>query len=201
VCDILFFKILKMSIKILFGLGNIGDEYLQTRHNAGVIVLKNLAQIRGVEFAKNKFCNAEIAKIMSASHSIILAFCQGYMNNSGVGVKKVLSFFKFAPNEVGVIYDDITLPVGRVKISQGGSSGGHNGINDIMQKIGNDFARIRIGIGSKQHKAMALSDHVLGKLSAEDIEAFKAFDICSCVDMLVSEGIAKTQNTFNRTDT
>ena len=190
----MFFNNIKMSIKILFGLGNIGKEYVQTRHNAGVIVLKNFAELRGAGFSKNKFCNAEIAKVISNSKVIVLAFCQGYMNNSGIGVKDVLSFFKFEPDEVGVIYDDITLPVGRVKLSQGGSSGGHNGVNDIMQKIGNEFIRIRIGIGSKQHKAMALSDHVLGKLSNDDILAFKSFDICSCIETLTSQGLAKAQN-------
>ncbi len=189
-----------MAIKILFGLGNVGDDYKNTRHNAGVIVLKNLASIRGAEFSKNKFCNAEIAKIISGTSVVVLAFCNGYMNNSGDGLKRVMSFFKFEPSEVGVIYDDITLPVGRVKLSQGGSSAGHNGVGDIMRKIGNDFVRIRIGIGSKQHKAMALSDHVLGRLSAEDVETIKAFDVCSCVDVLVSQGVAKAQNIFNRTE-
>ena len=193
----LFFNIDKMSIKILFGLGNIGDEYAQTRHNAGVIVLKNFAELRSAEFSKNKFCNADVAKANSSIGMITLAFCRGYMNNSGDGIKKVLSFFKFAPNEIGVIYDDITLPVGRVKISQGGSCGGHNGVDDIIRKVGNDFVRIRVGIGSKQHKAMVLSDHVLGKLTAEDIASLKAFDICSCVDVLLSQGLAKAQNIFN----
>ena len=188
----------KMSIKIIFGLGNIGAEYATTRHNAGAIVLRNLADLCSAEFVKNKFCNADITKLRVGTDIVVLAFCNGYMNNSGEGVKKALAFYKVKPNEVAVIYDDISLDVGRVKISVGGSSGGHNGVADIMQKIGNDFVRIRIGIGAKTFKEMPLADYVLGKLSESDIKAIKSFDIKTCFAVLVAEGVAQVQNIFNR---
>ena len=187
-----------MSIKIIFGLGNVGAEYATTRHNAGAIVLRNLADLVSAEFVKNKFCNADITKLKVGADIVVLAFCNGYMNNSGEGVKKALAFYKIKTNEVAVVYDDISLDVGRVKISVGGSSGGHNGVADIMQKIGNDFVRIRVGIGAKPFKEMPLADYVLGKLSESDIKAIKAFDIKTCFAVLVSQGVAQVQNMFNR---
>lgn len=187
-----------MSIKIIFGLGNVGAEYATTRHNAGAIVLRNLADLVSAEFVKNKFCNADITKLKVGADIVVLAFCNGYMNNSGEGVKKALAFYKIKPNEVAVVYDDISLDVGRVKISVGGSSGGHNGVADIMQKIGNDFVRIRVGIGAKPFKEMPLADYVLGKLSESDIKVIKAFDIKTCFAVLVSQGVAQVQNMFNR---
>ncbi len=189
-----------MSIKILFGLGNSGAEYANTRHNVGAMALEQIAQARGVQFLKNKFCGAMLAKVDSNGRQFYLAFCDGFMNNSGVGIKKVLSFLKISSlAEVAVVYDDITLPVGRFKISVGGSSGGHNGVNDIMSRLGNDFARIKIGIGAKPFKTMDLADYVLGKLSDEDASSIKSLNIGECVDTLVAQGVEKAQNLFNRT--
>ena len=140
-----------------------------------------------------------MARVPCGSSSIVLAFCDGFMNNSGIGIKKVLSYLKIPASEMAVVYDDITMPVGRFKVSVGGSCGGHNGVEDIISRLGNDFARIRIGIGAKPFKTMDLADYVLGKLSNEDLTAIKSLDIGGCIDMLVSQGVAKTQNLFNRT--
>lgn len=187
-----------MSIKILFGLGNSGAEYAATRHNAGAILLKALADKFGAEFSKNKYCNAMTAKIRFSSEEVALAFCLGYMNNSGEGVGRVLSFYKLSAAEAAVIYDDINLELGRVKISLGGSSGGHNGVNDIIGRVGNDFVRIRMGVGAKVCKEMDLSDHVLGKMSPEEIAKITAFDIAGCAETLVLRGLERAQNEFNR---
>ncbi len=188
-----------MSIKILFGLCNSGAQYVNTRHNAGAIVLERVADSYGAQFVKNKFCGASLAKIGVGGSQTYLALCDGFMNESGVGVKKVMSFLKVSSSsEVAVVYDDITLPVGRFKVSVGGSSGGHNGVSDVMARIGNEFARIRIGIGAKPYKTMDLADYVLGKLPEDDVRAISSLDTDDCVDVLLTQGVEKAQNLFNR---
>ena len=188
-----------MSVKIIFGLGNTGVDYLGTRHNTGAMLLKKLADATGAVFVKNKYCGAFVAKAAVAGDTALLAFCDGYMNNSGEGVKKTLAFFKIQPNQTAVIYDDITLPVGRVKLSLGGSCGGHNGVDDVMQKIGNGFVRIRVGIGAKPFKQMSLADYVLSPLSESDTDAIMSVDIKAIVSDMISKGLDKAQNIHNRT--
>lgn len=187
-----------MSIKVIFGLGNTGAAYAGTRHNTGAMFLMRLANAYGGHFAKNKYCAAFVAKVKICSADVVLAFCDGYMNNSGDGVAKTLSFLKVKPAETAVIYDDITLDAGRVKLSQGGSSGGHNGVASVMDRIGNDFVRIRIGIGAKPFKEMPLADYVLGKIPDDDWLLMKGVDICAIAEAIVRDGIAKAQNVFNR---
>lgn len=189
-----------MSIKILFGLGNSEAVYAATRHNVGALLLKSVADKCGAEFSHNKFCNAQIAKVRFGASAVVLAFCCGYMNNSGIGVGRVLSFYKMASSEAAVIYDDISLELGRVKITLGGSSGGHNGVNDIIGRVGNDFVRLRMGVGSKPFKEMDLADHVLGKMTAYEMEKIASFDICGCVETLVLGGLARAQNVYNRAE-
>lgn len=189
-----------MSIKVIFGLGNTGAEYACTRHNAGQIALGVLADSFGATFSENKFCNARVAKINLGGGAVWLVFCNGYMNNSGEGAKKAAAFFGVGGGETAVIYDDITLPVGRMKLTKGGSSGGHNGVADIMDRLGNDFVRIRMGIGAKPFKQMDLADFVLGKLPEADLAAIRAADIRKCVETLVLRGLERAQNEFNRTE-
>ncbi len=187
-----------MSIKVIFGLGNTGAEYACTRHNAGQIALGVLADSFGATFSENKFCNARVAKIGLGGSGVWLVFCNGYMNNSGEGAKKASAFFGVGGGEIAVIYDDITLPVGRMKLTKGGSSGGHNGVADIMERLGNDFVRIRMGIGAKPFKQMDLADFVLGRLPEADLAAIRAADIKKCVETLVLGGLERAQNEFNR---
>ena len=187
-----------MSIKVIFGLGNTGAEYACTRHNAGQIALGVLADSFGATFSENKFCNARVAKIGLGGSGVWLVFCNGYMNNSGEGAKKASAFFGVGGGEIAVIYDDITLPVGRMKLTKGGSSGGHNGVADIMERLGNDFVRIRMGIGAKPFKQMDLADFVLGRLPEADLAAIRAADIKKCVETLVLGGLERAQNEFHR---
>ena len=187
-----------MSLKIAIGLGNTGAEYVGTRHNAGESVLREVARECGADFLHDKYCAAQIAKVSVASKPLVLAFADGYMNSSGVGVAKILKFFKFDISEAAVIYDDITLDVGRMKLSVGGSSGGHNGVADVMAKCGNGFARIRIGIGAKPYKSMDLADYVLGRLDESDAAAIKSLDVKGCLTLLLTKGFEGAQNVVNR---
>ena len=97
-----------------------------------------------------------------------------------------------------MIYDDITIGVGRMKLSRGGSSGGHNGVADIMEFCGNSFVRVRIGVGAKADKRMDLADHVLGKLSEADLAAISALPVRECFSLLLSKGLEAAQNEINR---
>ena len=189
-----------MSVKLAIGLGNSGAEYSGTRHNAGRIVLAKFAREKGAAFAHNKYCAAEVAKADVRSKELIIAFADGYMNLSGAALKRIMAFFKVKISEVAVAYDDISLEPGRMKLSKGGSSGGHNGVTDIMEKCGNEFVRIRIGIGGKIDKRMDLADHVLGKIPPEDLKAIESVKIGECLDLLLTKGLDAAQNAMNRKD-
>ncbi|MBO6101772.1 MAG: aminoacyl-tRNA hydrolase, partial [Opitutales bacterium] len=163
-----------MSVKLAIGLGNMGSKYASTRHNAGMEAVARLGRRFGATFARNKYCAAYLAKGLVGGREIIFAAAEGYMNESGVNLANILRFLKLDISEVAVFYDDITLDSGRMKISQGGSSGGHNGVNDIINRCGNDFARVRIGLGAKPFKGMDLADYVLGAMGAEELSGFEA---------------------------
>ncbi len=187
-----------MSVKIAMGLGNFGSEYDGTRHNAGVLLLRKLAARCGAEFSREKYCGAHIARAQMCGAGLVLAFSDSYMNLSGESLKKILRFFKAPLAECAVISDDITLEPGRLKLSRGGSSGGHNGLGDIIEKCGNDFIRIRVGVGAKPDKRMDLADYVLGRPSAEDAEKIASADIWGCMELLLTKGFEGAQNEVNR---
>ena len=178
-----------MSVNIAVGLGNSEARYALTRHNAGAIVLEGLAKSCGVPFMRfNKYANAYLAKGSIGSCDLTFAFAEGYMNESGKSLAKILKYLKADISSVAVIYDDTV----------GGSSGGHNGVADIMECCGNSFARIRIGVGAKADKRMDLADHVLGKLSEPDLAAIGNLPVKLCFELLVSKGIEAAQNVINR---
>mgnify|MGYP002515916077 FL=1 len=188
-----------MSVNIVVGLGNSEPRYALTRHNAGAIVLENLAKSCGVDSMRfDKYANAYIGRGALCGRELTFVFAEGYMNESGVSLAKTLKYLKADISQVAVIYDDITLEAGRMKLSRGGSSGGHNGVADIMAHCGNTFARVRIGVGGKADKRMDLADHVLGKLPEADLAAIKSLPVSDCFKLLVSKGLDAAQNVVNR---
>ena len=187
-----------MQVKIVIGLGNSGAEYEHTRHNAGRIAVAEVARLCGAVFLRNKSCAAHVAKASIESFPIMLAFADGYMNFSGESIGRILRFFKFDITETAVVYDDITLDAGRMKLSVGGSSGGHNGVADIISKCGDGFARIRLGVGAKPLKSMDLADYVLGRLDESQLEALKSLDVRGCIGLMLSKGLEGAQNVVNR---
>ena len=146
----------------------------------------------------DKYANAYLAKGSIAGKPLAFAFAEGYMNESGRGLARILKRLKADISSVAVIYDDITIGVGRMKLSRGGSSGGHNGVADIMEFCGNSFVRVRIGVGAKADKRMDLADHVLGKLSEADLAAISALPVRECFSLLLSKGLEAAQNEINR---
>lgn len=188
-----------MSVNLAVGLGNSEARYALTRHNAGALALERLAKSCGVECMRfDKYANAYLAKGSIAGKPLDFAFAEGYMNESGRGLARILKRLKADISSVAVIYDDITIGVGRMKLSRGGSSGGHNGVADIMEFCGNSFVRVRIGVGAKADKRMDLADHVLGKLSEADLAAISALPVRECFSLLLSKGLEAAQNEINR---
>lgn len=133
-------------MKLIVGLGNIGKEYDETRHNAGFMTIDHFAEKHGFEFNKQKF-DALIADGGVNGEKVILAKPTTYMNESGRSVRQIVDFYKLDPEDVLVVHDDMDLPTGRLRLRQKGSAGGHNGIKSIIAHLGTEkFKRLRIGI-------------------------------------------------------
>lgn len=150
-------------VKIIVGLGNPGREYAETRHNVGFMVLDRLAARLGAVWKADKARKAELA----AGPGVLLVKPQTYMNASGESVGPIMRYFKFEPGQVFVVYDDISFPVGAMRLRAGGSAGGHNGMKSLIAHLGTEkFPRLRVGIGVPGQKNMI--GHVLGKFTPEE---------------------------------
>jgi PTH1 family peptidyl-tRNA hydrolase len=135
------------AIKLIVGLGNPGREYEHTRHNAGFWLVEELARRHGAAFRQERGLGAELARARIGSGEIWLAKPQDFMNNSGRVTAQVAGFYKFAPESILVAHDELDLPPGELRLKQGGGAGGHNGLKDLIAHLGEDFLRLRIGIG------------------------------------------------------
>ncbi len=155
-------------MKLLVGLGNIGDKYKLTRHNFGFEAIDYLAEIYKMSF--NNFQNiASLAKGKILSEEVILCKPSLFMNSSGIPVKKVKDYYKIFLEDVFIIYDDYSLPFGKLRFRRKGSSGGHNGIKSIIENFSNEnFYRLKLGINNDSKSS--LTDFVLGKFTEEEIE-------------------------------
>ena len=160
-----------MSIQLIVGLGNIGQEYAQTRHNAGWWMLDELAATWGVSFREDKKYYAEVAKANTPQGEVWLMKPSTYMNKSGQAVGALANFFKIPVSDLLVLHDELDIPPGHVRLKKGGGNGGHNGLKDIQAKMGSaDFWRVRLGIGHPGDRNL-VSGFVLNKPSRDDREA------------------------------
>lgn len=158
-------------MKLIVGLGNPGEEYAGTRHNCGFMVIDRLASKLNVDVDQNKF-KGLYAKVKYHGEDIILLKPQTYMNLSGESVNAVMNFFKIDKEDLLVIYDDLDMPVGKLRLRKTGSAGGHNGIKNIIAHLNSqDFKRIRVGID--RHKYMNVADYVLSRFSKVESEAIE----------------------------
>ncbi|MDF1498024.1 MAG: aminoacyl-tRNA hydrolase [Patescibacteria group bacterium] len=161
-------------MKLIIGLGNPGDEFKKTRHNTGFMTIDKIAltfQISSPTF-QSKF-NAEISNGSIDNEKIILAKPQTFMNNSGQAAKSIIEYYKIKPEEIIVIHDDLDIPLGEYKISKNKNSGGHKGVQSIIDYLGTkDFTRIRIGIGipSNENEKIPTEKFVLKKFSNNEIK-------------------------------
>ena len=154
------------SMKLIAGLGNPGSKYDETRHNVGFRVVDALAERFGEKVRRKKF-NALAEEIHAEDTKLLLIKPQDYMNRSGHAIATAAGFYKLGPADVLVVPDDMALDVGRLRIRAKGSAGGHNGLKDIIARLGSDdFARLRVGIGDSGR--MDAADYVLSRFSAEE---------------------------------
>lgn len=152
---------------LVVGLGNPGSKYDDTRHNVGFSAMDYISQQTGVKIDRAKF-SALYGRWDYNGKKVILLKPQTFMNLSGQAVGEAARFYKIPAENVLIIYDDVSLPVGKMRIRKKGSAGGHNGIKSIIGHIGEEFPRIKIGVGEKPTPEYDLADWVLGKFSAPD---------------------------------
>ena len=184
---------------LIVGLGNPEEEYSKTRHNMGFNTINKISQQYNIEVKQNKF-QALYGSGMIEKEKVILLKPQTYMNLSGNSVKEVVDFYKIEKEKILVIYDDMDIEPGKIKIRKKGSAGGHNGIKNIIANLGTDvFPRIKIGVGEKPKK-YDLADYVLGHFSKEDRELMEeGYDRADhAVGMILNGEIEAAMNQYNR---
>lgn len=155
---------------VIAGLGNPGREYEKTRHNTGFMALDYISgRLNAPGFGLKHMALA--SRCSAFGHNVLLLKPQAYMNASGSSVADALAYYRLSPAELIVIYDDISLDIGRLRIRLKGSDGGHNGIKSIISCLGTDsFARIKVGVGGKPHPDYDLADWVLSKFTAAELK-------------------------------
>ncbi len=184
---------------LIVGLGNPGKEYERTRHNAGWRAIDGLADKLGCKIDKGKFQGLYGQTNYNGTRLYLLKPLT-YMNLSGRSVLQLSAYFNIPPQRIIVLFDDISLEPGRLRIRADGSAGGHNGIKSIIAEVGSqDFPRVKIGVGGKAHPDQDLADHVLSGFSASDEKAFqsaleRAADAALCI---IDHGVPETANRFN----
>ena len=184
---------------LVVGLGNPGMAYEGTRHNAGCAALEVLAKDVGITLTKKQF-KALTGTGTIGDKKVMLLFPQTFMNNSGEAVQAAMSFYKITPDRLLVLSDDISLPVGGVRVRKKGSDGGQKGLRSIIAHIGtDDFPRIRIGVGAKPHPAYDLADWVLSKYKKDELPLMEqAFDRAAAAARLVVGGqVDEAMNKFS----
>ena len=157
------------KIRLVVGLGNPGQRYEMTRHNAGFLLIRRLAEFLGVSFKESKQFSALIAKGVVDGETIYLLLPLTYMNESGRSVRSVMDYYRLSLTEVLVVVDDVHVPFGEFRLKLKGSSGGHNGLKSIQQHVGSD-AYVRLRVGVSQSKSPSLIGHVLGSFNASERE-------------------------------
>ena len=184
---------------IIAGLGNPGKEYEYSRHNAGFLCLDILCNKYSVTTDRVKY-RALTCTALIEGHPCLIMRPQTYMNSSGEAIKAAADFYKIPSEKIIVIYDDISLPTGTLRIRKKGSAGGHNGIKSIISHIGQDFPRIKMGVGQKPHPDYDLADWVLGKFTDSDkkLLADRFEDAHKAVKLMVKGDSQKAMNLYNR---
>lgn len=184
---------------LIVGLGNPGMTYENTRHNAGFMALDALAEEEQVKIDRMKF-KGYVADVTLSGKRCLLLKPQTYMNNSGEAVVQAMQFYKIDHAHLIVLFDDISLAPGKLRIRRKGSAGGHNGIKSIIELTGSDeFQRIKLGIGAKPRKEMDLADWVLSKLRPEEREAMQEAckNAAACLRLMVNDQTTEAMNQYN----
>ena len=184
----------------IIGLGNPGKEYENTRHNAGFNSVDAIAKKYGIDISKNEF-KSKVGQGFIDGQKVILVKPQTYMNNSGEAVREVVDFYKLdSTSEIMIIYDDISLDVGMIRVRDKGSAGGHNGIKSIIAHLGSEaLLRIRVGVGDKGENG-DLVKHVLGTFKGDDETTIKESyeKAVDAATLILNDNLEKAMNIYNK---
>ena len=189
----------KIENWLIVGLGNPGKQYENTRHNCGFRAIDLLAEQLGCKIDKGKF-QGLYGQITHNGCKLFLLKPQTFMNLSGKSVLQLSAYYNIPPQRIVVMFDEISLPPGRLRVRGDGSAGGHNGIKSIIQELGSqDFPRVKIGVGAKPHEQQDLADWVLSGFTAQEEKALSpalkaATEAALCI---VENGIPQTANRYN----
>jgi PTH1 family peptidyl-tRNA hydrolase len=184
---------------LLVCLGNPGDQYEGTRHNVGFQVADELGERARIPIQKLKF--RALTNICTlGGEKVLIMKPVTYMNLSGEAVRQAADFYKVPPQRVLVVSDDVSLPVGKLRVRSGGSAGGHNGLKSIISHLGSeDFPRVKLGVGEKPHPDYDLAEWVLGRFTGEDKKTMEAAikRAADAVECMIQDGVDKAMNRFN----
>ncbi len=168
-------------MRLIVGLGNPGEEYTHTRHNAGFILINNYSEQLNLQWTFEPKFNSMLAK----GDELILIKPHTFMNNSGDSVQKVLNFYKISPQDLIVIHDDVDLAFGMTKVSRNSDAAGHHGVLDIIEKVGTkDFTRIRVGVGRPENKKFDVADYVLSRFTEEELSLLENVSISDLLGVI-----------------
>ena len=184
---------------IIAGLGNPGEKYASTRHNAGFMAIDALAEKNNFEVKKIKF-KALIADAVIQEKRCIIMKPSTFMNNSGEAIRECADFYKIPPEKVLIIFDDVSLDVGKLRIRRKGSAGGHNGIKSIIYHLKSDeFPRIKIGVGKKPSPEYDMANWVLSSFPKEDAEKLESAlkNAASAAEMIICNSVDEAMNKYN----
>lgn len=184
---------------IIAGLGNPGRKYVGTRHNMGFEALDAVAAKYNISITKSKF-NALYGEGTIENEKVILVKPQTFMNLSGEAIREFKAWYKIEDSKIIIIYDDVSLPVGKMRIRSKGSAGGHNGIKSVIYQLNADtFPRIKIGVGCPDNKEYDLADYVLSKFTKTEVKELisVAIKTADAVGEIIKNGIEKAMNIYN----
>ena len=185
-------------MKLIVGLGNIGDKYIFTRHNAGFMVIDSFALNSNLNYRENSKLKCLMTNIRDGYEDYLLIKPTTFMNLSGEAVRAVMDYYKIKIEDILIIYDDLSLELGKIRFRANGSDGGHNGIKSIIKHLGtNNIARLKIGIGPQPNIPSEV--FVLQNFSKEELDILKSTisKAKEAIDCYFKEGIAIAQNKFN----
>ena len=185
---------------LVVGLGNIGKQYELTRHNAGFLAIDYIAEKYGAKIDRVKF-HATVGEANIGGCRVLLMKPSTLMNNSGIAVAEAASFYKLTPDKVLILHDEISFAPGKIRIRKKGSAGGHNGLKSIIARLpGEDFPRIKIGVGQKPNPEYDLADWVLGKMPETDMKAMRARfdDIASATEQIIKGDADGAMNKYSK---
>lgn len=184
---------------LIVGLGNPGGKYEITRHNAGFLCADLFAESMNTEIKRLKY-HALTAEVNIDGHRCLLMKPQTFMNNSGEAVAEAAKFYKIPLEKIIVVFDDISLPIGKLRVRRKGSAGGHNGIKSLISHLGSEnFPRVKIGVGAKPHPDYDLADWVLASFKKEDFPALKEAMVNAgeAIKLIVNGNTDKAMNLYN----